>query len=161
MDREVAVYCRICQNGTKLHEGRFRVDVRKNIFTVRVVIHWNMLPIKVLNVACLSVFKTHLDNVFSTIFFLFSPEAVRYLSCVKRNCLELQVAPKSNLSYLFPWKLQQLSSPLLFSPLLITKHCFIMRIFKNSFCGMKYILCFLYLYFNEYDFIPVRESQNH
>ena len=31
-------------NSLKLHQGTFRLDIRKNFFTKRVIKHWNKLP---------------------------------------------------------------------------------------------------------------------
>ena len=49
-------------NGIKLHQGRFRLDIRINIFTERVVKHWKRLSREVDEAPSLEVFKRSIDG---------------------------------------------------------------------------------------------------
>ncbi|KGL78167.1 hypothetical protein N309_02621, partial [Tinamus guttatus] len=49
-------------NGLKLCQGRFRLDVRKNLYTERVVKHWNRLSRGGGEPPSLAVFKKRVDE---------------------------------------------------------------------------------------------------
>ncbi|KFZ60858.1 hypothetical protein N321_07760, partial [Antrostomus carolinensis] len=54
-------------NGFKLEEGRFRLDIRKKFFTLRVVRHWNRLPREAVDAPSLEVFKARLEGALSNL----------------------------------------------------------------------------------------------
>jgi len=54
-------------NGSKLKEGRFRLDIRKKFFTKRVVKHWPRLPREAVAAPSLAVLKARLDGALSTL----------------------------------------------------------------------------------------------
>ncbi|KFO06025.1 hypothetical protein N312_05859, partial [Balearica regulorum gibbericeps] len=47
-------------NSFKLKEGRFRLDIKKKYFMMRVVRHWSRLPREVGDAPSLEVFKVRL-----------------------------------------------------------------------------------------------------
>jgi len=66
------IFSRACCNRTKsnsfkLREGRFRLDIRKKFFTMRVVKHWHRLPREVVEAPSLETFKARLDRALSNL----------------------------------------------------------------------------------------------
>jgi len=49
-------------NGHKLKHRKFRLNMRKNVFPLRVTEHWNRLPSEVVE-SPLEILKTRLDKV--------------------------------------------------------------------------------------------------
>ncbi|KFQ91036.1 hypothetical protein Y956_09971, partial [Nipponia nippon] len=54
-------------NAFKLKEGRFKLDLRKEFFTMRVVRHWNRLPREAVDAPSLEVFKARMDGALSNL----------------------------------------------------------------------------------------------
>ncbi|KFR03369.1 hypothetical protein Y956_15432, partial [Nipponia nippon] len=54
-------------NGFQLKEDRFRLDIRKKLFTMRVVRHWNRLPREAVDAPSLEMFKARLYGALSNL----------------------------------------------------------------------------------------------
>ncbi|KFR13381.1 hypothetical protein N306_12573, partial [Opisthocomus hoazin] len=54
-------------NSSKLKEGRFRLDIRKKFFTIRVVKHWNRFPREAVDAPSLEAFKARSDGALSNL----------------------------------------------------------------------------------------------
>ena len=54
--------CRSWNNGLKLQEARFQLDIKRNFLTVRAVRQWNQLPREVVGSPTLEAFKRQLDS---------------------------------------------------------------------------------------------------
>jgi len=53
--------------GFQVKKGRFRLNIRKKLFTVRMVRNWNMLSRGVLDAPSLQTFKVRLDQALSNL----------------------------------------------------------------------------------------------
>jgi len=61
-------YCdRTKSNGFELNEGRFRLDIKKKFFAIRVVKHWPRLPREVVDASSLEAFKVRLGGALSNL----------------------------------------------------------------------------------------------
>jgi len=66
------LFTRVCSdrtrgNGCKLKESRFRLDIRKKFFTMRLVKHWHRLPREAVAAPSLAVLKARLDGALSNL----------------------------------------------------------------------------------------------
>jgi len=50
-------------SGHKLKHRKFRLNMRKNFFPLRVMQHWNKLPREVVDSPPLEIFRTRLEKV--------------------------------------------------------------------------------------------------
>lgn len=54
-------------SGLKLHQGRFRLGIRKQVLKGWVFKHWKRLPRQLVNAPSLSVFKRYLGDALNSI----------------------------------------------------------------------------------------------
>ena len=56
------------QNGFKLRQRSFRLDIRRKFFTQKVVMHWYRLSKEVVDAPSLEAFKARLDATLGSLF---------------------------------------------------------------------------------------------
>jgi len=66
----VGLFSQVTSNRTResslsWRQGRFRLDIKKNFFTERVIKQWNRLPRELVESPSLEVFKKHTDIALS------------------------------------------------------------------------------------------------
>lgn len=52
------------RNELKLHQGKFRLKIRKNLFTESVEKHWNELSREMVESSSLHIFKKHRHDIY-------------------------------------------------------------------------------------------------
>jgi len=57
----VGLFSQVTSSSLKLHQRRFRLEIRNNFFTERVVRLWNRLPRAAVESPSVEVFKNHVD----------------------------------------------------------------------------------------------------
>ncbi|PKU44213.1 hypothetical protein llap_5473 [Limosa lapponica baueri] len=72
VDRPLIRTCcnRTRRNSFKLKEGRFRLNIRKKFFMMKVAKHWNGLPREVVDAPFLETFKVRLDGALKNLILL-------------------------------------------------------------------------------------------
>ena len=54
-------------NDFKLRQGRFRLDIGREFFIQRVVMHWNRLPKEIMDALSMEAYKARLDVVLGSL----------------------------------------------------------------------------------------------
>ncbi|KAK4828099.1 hypothetical protein QYF61_023461 [Mycteria americana] len=114
-------------DGLKLHQEKFRLDIRKEFFTEGVVNHWNKLP-RVMDPG-LSVFKNCLDNAFRIVYMDVMCSRILYSAPVRpyQECCVQFWAPQYNDRTRGNGHKQKHQR----FPLNIRKHCFTMSVTEH------------------------------
>lgn len=62
MEEKIAEHGRTGENGFK-SEGKFRLDIRRKVFTIRVVRHWNKLSREMVDAPSLKALQVRLGGL--------------------------------------------------------------------------------------------------